>query len=144
MQINDRFHINEPNIVADIFGDEAVLVNLESGIYFSLRDTASQLWFRMINGYSAAEIIKEFMEIYDAANETIETQVQQFIKELVEKKLVFISASENCTLVDQSRPTPKLTFTAPVLETYSDMQEILLLDPVHDVDKEGWPVSKNK
>jgi hypothetical protein len=23
------------------------------------------------------------------------------------------------------------------------MQEIILLDPVHDVDKAGWPVSKD-
>ncbi len=32
-------------------------------------------------------------------------------------------------------------FEAPVLESYSDMQDLLLLDPIHDVDDAGWPVA---
>ena len=32
---------------------------------------------------------------------------------------------------------------APVLNKYSDMQDLLLLDPIHDVDEEaGWPTNK--
>ncbi len=27
----------------------------------------------------------------------------------------------------------------PRLETYSDMQDLILLDPVHEVDERGWP-----
>ncbi|MCU1244771.1 MAG: hypothetical protein JWN02_681, partial [Acidobacteria bacterium] len=27
----------------------------------------------------------------------------------------------------------------PRLERYTDMQEIILLDPVHKVDSQGWP-----
>ena len=34
-------------------------------------------------------------------------------------------------------------FTTPTLEIFSDMQDILLLDPVHDVDERGWPINKN-
>jgi hypothetical protein len=26
-----------------------------------------------------------------------------------------------------------------LLNKYSDMQELLLLDPIHDVDDAGWP-----
>jgi hypothetical protein len=34
-------------------------------------------------------------------------------------------------------------FQPPVLESYSDMQDILLLDPIHEVDdKAGWPNPK--
>ena len=33
----------------------------------------------------------------------------------------------------------KLPFEAPVLYTYTDMAELLLLDPIHDVDETGWP-----
>jgi hypothetical protein len=29
-----------------------------------------------------------------------------------------------------------------VLERYTDMQELLLLDPIHDVDESGWPHRK--
>jgi hypothetical protein len=30
----------------------------------------------------------------------------------------------------------------PVLERYTDMQELLFLDPIHDVDESGWPHRK--
>jgi len=144
MNRNSRFRINDPNIVTDTFGDEAVLVNLDSGIYYSLRESASQIWFRIINGYSADEIIQEFIELYDADKTDIEILVEKFIAELVENNLILISDSESVKKMALNFDTPKLNLHIPILETYSDMQEILLLDPVHDVDKEGWPVSKDK
>ena len=30
-------------------------------------------------------------------------------------------------------------FEAPRLEKYTDMQDLVLLDPVHEVDEQGWP-----
>jgi hypothetical protein len=34
-------------------------------------------------------------------------------------------------------------FAPPVLHVYSDMREVLLLDPIHDVeDASGWPEPK--
>jgi len=41
-------------------------------------------------------------------------------------------------------PLPAGTvFAPPVLEVYTDMQDLLLLDPIHDVDETvGWPSPK--
>jgi hypothetical protein len=30
-------------------------------------------------------------------------------------------------------------FVEPALNKYTDMQELLLLDPVHEVSEAGWP-----
>jgi hypothetical protein len=30
----------------------------------------------------------------------------------------------------------------PLLRKYTDMRDLLLLDPIHDVDEQGWPVRK--
>jgi hypothetical protein len=30
-------------------------------------------------------------------------------------------------------------FEKPGLQKYSDMQDLLLLDPIHEVDEMGWP-----
>jgi len=35
-------------------------------------------------------------------------------------------------------------FVLPVLERYTDMQELLLIDPIHDVDETGWPRRKEQ
>ncbi|MBX3014591.1 MAG: hypothetical protein KF832_23935 [Caldilineaceae bacterium] len=44
-----------------------------------------------------------------------------------------------------SRPRgqrPSHTFETPVLNEFTDMQERLLLDPIHEVDHAGWPHRK--
>jgi hypothetical protein len=33
-------------------------------------------------------------------------------------------------------------FVAPVLHKHTDMQDLLLLDPIHEVDETGWPSVK--
>jgi hypothetical protein len=35
-------------------------------------------------------------------------------------------------------------FTAPALEKYNDMQDLLLLDPIHETDEQGWPVRRQQ
>jgi hypothetical protein len=30
-------------------------------------------------------------------------------------------------------------YQAPILEKFTDLATMLLLDPVHDVNEEGWP-----
>ncbi len=30
-------------------------------------------------------------------------------------------------------------YVAPVLESFTDMQDLILLDPIHEVDAAGWP-----
>jgi hypothetical protein len=34
---------------------------------------------------------------------------------------------------------PKVAFERPVLKVHQDLQELFLLDPVHEVGAEGWP-----
>jgi len=34
-----------------------------------------------------------------------------------------------------------IAYAPPVLETFSDMQDLLLLDPIHEVDDAGWPMA---
>jgi len=31
------------------------------------------------------------------------------------------------------------SYKAPELDTYEDMQDLILLDPIHEVDESGWP-----
>lgn len=33
-------------------------------------------------------------------------------------------------------------YRPPVLEVFADMQDLLLLDPIHDIDEVGWPVAR--
>ena len=70
----------------------------------------------------------------------------RFIDELKEEKLIVSSDQVNGERkVNREIVTPHdafkaNTFTPPVLKKYTDQQELLLLDPIHDVSDLGWPV----
>jgi hypothetical protein len=40
---------------------------------------------------------------------------------------------------DENGDRPKAPFAEPALEKHTDMQDLILLDPVHEVDARGWP-----
>ena len=40
--------------------------------------------------------------------------------------------------------TGSIPFDAPILKRYTDQQELLLLDPIHEVDDIGWPREKEE
>jgi hypothetical protein len=36
------------------------------------------------------------------------------------------------------------TWSAPTLEVFTDMQDLLLFDPIHEVGPEGWPYAADE
>jgi hypothetical protein len=56
----DRLNVLEvakPNCVADDFGGEVVVLNLVSGVYFSLRDLAAAVWRDLAAGHPVRSLI---------------------------------------------------------------------------------------
>lgn len=141
--MNDLRYSISNNIISDVFGDEVVLVNLELGIYYSLRGSATPIWIRLLNHYSTSEILADLIQVYQVAEQDLLTDIDQFFNRLLELKIIENSTATEKKTIDFVATENLIDYASPVLETFSDMQEILLLDPVHDVDKSGWPISKN-
>jgi hypothetical protein len=95
------------------------------------------------NGWSSEEIIDHLQSCYTGEQDCITSGVATFIDRLVAEKLI-VEASElpNRKAAAQELVAGKMPFEAPVIEDYSDMQDLLMLDPIHEVDPAGWPVAK--
>jgi hypothetical protein len=52
--LDDRFQANEPGVVADVINDETLIMNLDSGDYYSLNPPAGVLWSLLSPEYVAA------------------------------------------------------------------------------------------
>ncbi len=76
--------------------------------------------------------------------EEVRSSVLSLIDELVAESLIV--PAKDAPVGASSEPLgtagPEAPFVLPVLERYTDMQELLLLDPIHDVDESGWPHRK--
>ncbi|MBN2286366.1 MAG: hypothetical protein JXI43_07950, partial [Tissierellales bacterium] len=68
--------------------------------------------------------------------EDITFKIETFCKYLQEEKLM-IESSFDADL--ETRLIEKISFKKPVIDKFEDMQEMLLLDPIHEVNDQGWP-----
>ena len=142
MNLQARFSIKAPNVVSEVFDREVVVVNLDAGIYYSIGGWSAQIWMLLQNHASINEIIEQIQPYCKDDLNIIKNTVTAFIEDLLNKGLIVID--ENATKqnsfilsLDPSEQIPTLG-----LEEFSDMQDMLLLDPVHDVDAAGWPIAK--
>lgn len=132
-----NYSINTPLVTSETIDDETIIIDFESGTYYNLHGTANQLWQLLQANYAAAEVVCWATASYSGDPLTIDTAIHDFIDELKEAKLIV----ERTASVSEAIPpnTAKVPFTAPRIERHTDIQDLLLLDPLHDVGMQGWP-----
>lgn len=141
MKSLQTFRINTPTVVAEAFDDEIVILHLESGTYYSLEKSGAIIWTLLQEGVNLAEISARI-----ATTDAISEQsVQHFRERLLQEKLIISdhatapSSAKQGIKTDAYSLAQEQQFTSPHLHKYTDMQDLLLLDPIHDVTKTGWP-----
>jgi hypothetical protein len=141
MTRHPHYRINEPNVVAENFGDEIVAVNLDTGVYYSMHGSAATIWKLLQEGQAVDHIAAALAAAHDAAAATIAADVDAFLDRLVDEKLVVGTAAAGVAPAPSLPTGERRPYAAPAIDVHSDMQDILLLDPVHDVDEAGWPLA---
>ena len=140
MSTDRYFQPNTPHVVYENFDDEFVLVHLVSGIYYSLSETASYLWECLKQGFPEKQILESVIESTSRLEEA--AAVKDFIDELVREDLIVLREQCDNQPSISTIPNPpwdKSAYRPPRMERFTDMQDLLLLDPIHEVDASGWP-----
>lgn len=140
MSKNKYYLINTPKVVDEIFEDEIIIINFDNGDYFTLRQSAVNIWKGIKNRQSMAMIVENLQTQYEANEEEVENAVLQMIDTFIKENLI----RSNNEVVDKNdiiteKVTARIPFEPPIFEKFTDMNDLLLLDPVHDVDEKGWP-----
>jgi hypothetical protein len=141
-----HLRLNAPKIIHEQFDDEVVIINLDSGSYYSVDKTGARIWVLALDGLSREEIIARIGAEFVGDESVIEESTSAFLDELLRESLVVAEPIENgpsktCNPILRSG-APQ-SFVTPQLQKYTDMEELLLLDPVHEVDEMGWPKKKD-
>ena len=143
MTIPKQYELADPGMIsARVFDDEIVIANFATGIYYSLRFAAAEIWLGLMAGVPADRIVQTIAPAGNGAQQAFADAARTFIRTLADEKL--IRPAERA--VDEHwRPrVVDGTYEAPVFERFTDMEDLLLLDPIHDVGKTGWPDSLRK
>lgn len=145
MEKQKNYKPNEVDIIYENFGDEVVIINLKTGIYYSLINTAMMIWDLIEKQTNMDELFLGFAETKTEDRIKIKKEIKRFITELEREKLIvpFVKTDNNKNIhtkvIKPEDFLDKLLVNPPVLKKYSDQQELLLLDPIHDVSDLGWP-----
>lgn len=142
-----RLSVDARQVVHELVDGELILIHLGRGNYFSLSGTGPQIWSLLSAGVSPAEVIASLAALYPDDAEAITAAVGELVDRLLaEEILVPVGEAsppdETPTAAPADRPpaaAPSGSFEAPRLEKYTDMQDYLLIDPIHEVEQPGWP-----
>jgi hypothetical protein len=104
------------HIVSDRLQDDVIVIDVVSGAYYALTDAGSRAWTRAV-GVGPLDIDPD-----DAA-------------------LGLLAAFETEGLVtgDPARSGSPVADPSEAFTKYVDLADLLLADPIHEVDPSGWP-----
>jgi hypothetical protein len=113
-----------PEVVHETVDGEVVIIHLGTGVYYSIRGRGVSLWEGAVAGATS-----------DSLARVAPTEAESFLRELEGEGLI-----ERADGSDATWQAPDAVDGEPaVLERFDDMEDLLLLDPVHEVDDQGWP-----
>lgn len=79
------------HVVSEIIGGEAILLNLRSGLYFSLNRLGARVWTLLEQGMSTAEVRQLILVEYDVKEPELERDLDELIAQLLRSELLLES-----------------------------------------------------
>jgi hypothetical protein len=107
-----------------------VAIDLKTGRYYSLDGPAARAWEAVRDGQDVEGIAAVVAEEVGLSADDVRPDVSAFVAELTAEGL----------LVNGDVPAQAGPGRVPlVLHRYTDMEDLIVLDPIHEVDETGWP-----
>jgi hypothetical protein len=134
-----RFRINKPDIAFQVIDGESIMINFKSGKYYSAGPVGAEILKVIEAGHALDRIIGWAARRFDSEPGALKEAIQKFIDRLVDEDVIVEDRSTSPPKEDPPVPDGRAAFSTPELHVYTDLQDLLLLDPIHEVDETGWP-----
>ena len=133
--------VNAPLVVSETIDGEAVIMHHGSGRYFDIAGSGALIWQGIEQGASIAGIAAHLAAGHGLAADEAGAMVADFVHTLASHDLVRADVTRTVAALPAPE-TPGGPLVAPVLGVHDDLADMLLLDPIHDVDEVGWPAPR--
>lgn len=137
------YQLDKTNIAQEVFGNEAVLINIPLGKYYSVRGTTGIRVLELLQEPTNLENIwTGIQNEFQTDEPNAKAEIEAFVNQLAEEQI--ITEEPYTTTVISEEASIKLPYEKVELEIFDDMQELIMLDPIHDVESfKGWPQKKD-
>ncbi|HQT21200.1 MAG: hypothetical protein B7Y05_05185 [Polynucleobacter sp. 24-46-87] len=136
--MSNYYEINSPHVISESLGGETVIINLQTGTYHNLNGNSSRVWqalTRPVDLDTLVDAVRCAPPVQERPD--LQRALAFFLESLLAQELVRIAIKpeqvESLDVID-------LSSLELICESYTDMQDLLGLDPIHEVDPQaGWP-----
>jgi hypothetical protein len=148
MDSKKRFRVKLPNVTHETIDGETVILNLDTGSYYSIDNSGAMIWGLIDAGASIKQIV-DIVSLSCTGNfQEIESGIIALAEKLEQEGLIVPNDEMEASIINMpdtstGQSVNRQCFEFPNLRKYTDMEDLLLLDPIHDVDDTGWP-NKNQ
>ena len=135
------YALNDTKVFMDIADGIAIVINAETGIYYGLNGLGTIVLEALAKGIDSDIVLQKLKNVSGAPAE-LASRLGAFIDELVEKELIIAGPAQNSEFIFDDEIAKEDHFEM-VVKSYSDAQEMLLADPIHEVKEAlGWTPEK--
>ncbi len=132
------YRIPQTRVIYEVLNTEVIVVDFTTGNYYALIHVAKQIWQLIEQSATVDQMAQLLSDRYQREKAAILVDLQQFFEQLLENQLIESTdqgGAQELTLA----PSEGWEYDIPKLQKYTDVQSLLLLDPIHEVAEEGWP-----
>jgi hypothetical protein len=130
--------IKHQEVVLERLGNEIVIISFNSGRYYSAKGLATDILLLIENKVPAAKWEMKLNNYY--SSEVLDKKkIRKFLETLIENNLCI--GIEELKELNYELPIDlqREQFDEPIIKIYDDLQDIIMVDPIHDTSLEGWP-----
>jgi hypothetical protein len=131
------WRLNTPDVASELVGSEVIAIHLPTGLYFSIENVAATVWTGIERGLDFGQLVQLMTSTYDVSPEKAEADAGVLLKEMLAEKLIVEAPGSG--LPAGAVSGERLPYAAPKIEKFPDLQDLLMVDPIHEVDLRGWP-----
>lgn len=131
------FQLKSPPTIMEIIDGEAILINGEKGTYYNLSPQATLILESILDGCNLEELFT-FNNLESKVCQHINAIINKLISEDILIEIGNTNKNASPIKINIKNCEEDIIFTI-----YEDMQDMLALDPIHEVDEViGWPTKK--
>jgi hypothetical protein len=133
------YRLNSSNVVHDTIDGEVLAIRSDTGTYYSMQGPTASAWCALISGADVDAMATAIASHHDADVEIVRQALIALGADLVSESLLVESAADGAAIVELPTDTRGQAWEPLRFEKYTDMQDLLLFDPIHEVEPSGWP-----
>lgn len=133
------YRFNHDTFAFESFPDEIVVLNLVDGIYYAFGEAAVVAWPFILSQHPESVMARALGAGYGVPADKLGIDLTQFVGRLLDEKIL-LPAPETTSEIDGTSLRSLPEYRGFGFERHADMEDLLTLDPIHDVDlSKGWP-----